>query len=303
MKKLKLPRSNTAIANQPLPTEVKEKYREVLLSFRIPPERVDLLLSREGIAQLKKAQSAGISPEAILVLCADSFAMRWEQDPLLKVNEAHNAADDLRHVARILRKWLPRALFAMPQPPLCEQLFPIAAKDSQVELGTLLSSEKMNTLWDVAGRDIDKGLMWELAKAFDESARTLEGMKQRHHTAQLGVDHFLTGWDHLASQSTVKQRPFNDLGAWFLKATFGQPIQSDYLETDWFRNKKKRAVEEREKRTRQHHLYRQKQLAVIDPDTPPPGDLDAQTWFIKEAEREEKKFPCKKLYKPFKKPL
>ncbi|MBL8039413.1 MAG: hypothetical protein JNN16_18100 [Nitrospira sp.] len=303
MKKIKVPRSNTSIADQPLSAEAKKEYRKILLSFRLPRERVDLLLSKEGIDQLRKAQSGGINPENILVLCGDSFAMGREQDPLLKVNEAHKAADDLRNAACILHKWLPRALFAMPEPPLCEQLFPITAKDSLVELGTLLTPTKMNTLWDVAGRDIEKGLIWELAKAFDESTTTLKGMKPQHHPVQLGEEHFLIGWDHLVRSSHKKQRPCNDLGAWFLKATFGQPINRDYLETDWFRNKKKRAVEALEEQTQQRHLHRKKQLAAIDPDTPPEDSLDPTTWAIKEAERVEKKFPGKKSYRPPKTPV
>ena len=94
MKKLNVPRSNTSVANQPLSAEVKEEYRSILLSYGIPQEQVNRLLSMDGIDHLREAQAKSINPEAILVLCGESFAMKWKQDLLLKVKEAGEAAKD-----------------------------------------------------------------------------------------------------------------------------------------------------------------------------------------------------------------
>lgn len=263
--------------------KAKKEYCATLLSCGLPTSCVERLLSLEGIERLKEAKSKGINPEAVLILCRDSIAMSWTQDPLLKMKEARDGAKELRKAARILRRWLPCATFTMPQPPLREHLYQLTGSDPAVKCGTLLTGEKMTTLQNVAGKEGSSGLLMELAEAFGGVAPILGGMKRKRQPIAVHEQYFLTGWDQLARRSTGG--PCDKLGTEFFNMTLGMTIRSE----ETFRKMRKRAVLMLEEQVKQRECSRIASLPTGDLETPPPDDLDIKTWTHEEAKRQEAK--------------
>ena len=203
-----------------------EQYQRGSSDLELDRAFVDRLLARDNVAKLKEAKRIGIHPDSIIALCCLFANKTWSVHKALSPIEAKEAVSELRKMGQDLRRLLRLSELPMsdvptrgePSSPL--PLLHSTAPQFEV-LGKfwLFDPTSMRTLWDVAGRDKEEGLLGGLADAIEAAIPALNKITPAHRPAHLGQREFTLRWDHLA-RPKAKGR-CDELGAWFFAVTFG----------------------------------------------------------------------------------
>lgn len=208
-----------------------EQYQRGSSDLELDSAFVDRLQSRDNVAKLKEASGIGIHPDSILTLCCLYANKTWSGHQLTPT-EAQEAVRELRKMKRFLRRLLPRTMLSMSEVPTRGEtpsqlpLLPSTApQDSVLGRFSLLDPISMRTLWDVVGRDKEKGLLGGLADAIEAAIPDLTKITPAHRLAHLGKRKFTSEWDRLA-RLKAKGR-CDELGAWFFEVTFGKEIGAE----------------------------------------------------------------------------
>jgi hypothetical protein len=209
--------------------EAEKEYRRILTSdLALDGEFVDRLLSRDNVAKVKEARRIGIHPDSILTLCC-LYANRTWSGHQLTPTEAKEAVCELREMKRDLRRLLRLSELPMSEPPTRGEIsspLPLtkstAAQPEVYGKFWLFDPKAMRTLWDVAGRGEEEGLLGGLAKAIEAQIESLTKITPAHRPAHFGQRVFALEWNRLAHYGA--KRPCDELGAWFFEVTFGKAI-------------------------------------------------------------------------------
>jgi hypothetical protein len=206
--------------------EAEREYRRELTSSLLALDGafVNRLLSPDNVAKLNEAKRIGFHPDTILMHCIQFAKKTWNGHQLTPT-AAKEAVSKLRRMKQDLRELLPLTELPMSDVPTRgETSSPLPLVHSTAPqfsvLGRfwLFDPTSMRTLWDVAGRDKEEGLLGDLANAIERVIPDLTAITPPHRPAHLGRREFVLRWNKLANQTAA--HPYDELGAWFFEVTF-----------------------------------------------------------------------------------
>ena len=207
--------------------EAEKEYRRELTSSLLALDGafVVRLLSPDNVAKLNEARRIGINPDSIMTLCCQFANKTWSGHQLTPT-EAKEAVRELRKMEQDLRRLLRLSELPMSEPPTRGEIsspLPLTKSTApQPEVHGkfwLFDPASMRILWDVAGRDQEKGLLGDLADAIKRVIPDLTAITPPHRQAHFGKQVFALEWNRLACDGA--NRPCHELGGWFLEVTFG----------------------------------------------------------------------------------